>query len=91
MSEHDKEEIAALLKESSEIVKKWSRFKILAYFIPAVSGLVLLGIDIGNWQQWRDDVNVDRQYFKNHIESVQAAKNQDRADYNKSIVVKTPR
>ncbi len=88
MSDHEKSEILQLIEAGKAVDRKWNILKIMAYLIPCLTGLVMIGVDIGNWQAWK--VSTERRVtsIEGAVQSLQNVRNEKRAEYNKSIVVK---
>ena len=68
---------------------------ILAIVILTMITTILLGIDIGKWQEWRDDMSTWRNEVKVTIQSHEAAimtlqneKNARKAEKNKTVQIK---
>lgn len=88
MSDQEKHEILTLIEAGKALDKRWNIYKILTVILAFTTTIIFIGIDIGNWQAWKSATERRVTNLEAFKETVQNAKNEQRAAYNSSIKIK---
>lgn len=82
------DEIQQIVDIATKPKEKTENRKILVIIICAMVPTILIGIDLGNWHEWRNATETRINRIESWKETMQTSANNERAVYNRNIKIK---